>query len=93
MYPAHDGKFDNFYGRTVEMDLRATLLGWELATVDFLLEERLSAETRRLLRDNVQRRVLQPFLEMVEGRRKELYWLRVENNWNAVCLSGVTGAA
>jgi len=26
VYPAHDGKPDNFHGRTVEMDLRATLL-------------------------------------------------------------------
>ncbi len=93
VYPAHDGKLDNFYGRTVEMDLRATLLAWELASADYLLGERLAPETRGLLRANVERRVLGPFRDMVEGRRGEIYWLRVENNWNAVCLSGVTGAA
>ena len=52
-----------------------------------------SPGTRRLIRENVGRRVLQPFRDMVEGRRPEIYWLHVQNNWNAVCLAGVTGAA
>jgi Heparinase II/III-like protein len=93
VYPAHDGALSNFYGRTVEMDLRATRVAWELATADSLLGDTLLAETRRLIRDNVERRVLQPYRDMVEGRRKEIRWLRVLNNWNAVCLAGVTGAA
>lgn len=93
VYPAHDGKLDNFYGRTVEMDLRATALAWELATADWLLGERLPAATRQLIRENVQRRVLTPFRDMAEGRRKEIYWLRATHNWNAVCLAGVAGAA
>jgi hypothetical protein len=92
-YPAHDRKLDNFYGRTVEMDLRATALAWELATADYLLGDKLSPETRRLIRDNVKRRVLQPFRDMVQGRRPEIYWMRATHNWNAVCLAGVTGAA
>ena len=78
---------------SVNMDLRATALGWELATADFLLGNKLPPGTRQLIRDNVRRRVLQPFRDMVEGRRKEINWLRIENNWNAVCLAGVTGAA
>ena len=75
------------------MDLRATALGWELATVDFLLGNKLPPGTRQLIRENVRRRVLQPFRDMVEGRRKEINWLRIKNNWNSVCLAGVTGAA
>ena len=92
-YPAHDRKLDNFYGRTVEMDLRVSALAWELATADYLLGDKLSPETRGLFRDNVQRRVLQPFRDMVQGRRPEICWLRATHNWNAVCLAGVTGAA
>jgi hypothetical protein len=92
-YPAHDGSLDVFYGRTVEMDLRATSVARELATVDYLLGDKLPPATRRLLRGNVERRVLQPFHGMVEGRRKEVHWLRVQNNWNAVCLAGTVGAA
>jgi len=93
VYPAHDGRLNNFYGRTVEMDLRATAVARELATADFLLGDKLPAETRRLIRENVQRRVLQPYRDMVEGRRDEIYWLRATHNWNAVCLAGTTGAA
>ena len=92
-YPAHDGKLDVFYGRTIETDLRATALARELATVNYLLGDKLAPATRRLLRDNVERRVLQPFRDSVEGRRKEIHWLRVQNNWNAVCLAGTVGAA
>ena len=93
VYPAHDGKLDSFYGRTTNVDLRATAVAWELATADYLLGGKLPADTRRLLRENVNRRVLQPFRDMVEGHREELGWLRATHNWNAVCLAGVTGAA
>ena len=92
-YPAHDRKLDNFYGRTMEIDLRASAVAWELATADYLLGDKLSPATRRLIRDNVQRRVLQPFRDMVQGQHQEIYWLRATHNWNAVCLAGVTGAA
>lgn len=95
VYPAHDSKLDNFYGRTVSLDLRSTALAWELATLDYLLADKLPAPTRKLLRDNVRRRVLQPYRDVMEGRRPEtqIHWLNVKNNWNAVCLAGVTGAA
>jgi hypothetical protein len=93
VYPAHDGRLNNFYGRVVEMDLRATAVARELATVDFLLGDKLPAETRRMIRENVQRRVLEPYRNMVEGRRDEIQWLRATHNWNAVCLAGTTGAA
>jgi hypothetical protein len=93
VYPAHDRKLDNFQGRTMELDLRATAVGWDLATVDHLLADRLPAPTRHAIRGNVRRRVLQPYREMVEGKRPEIHWLHATHNWNAVCLAGVTGAA
>ncbi|HWI59303.1 MAG TPA: hypothetical protein VNZ22_18895, partial [Bacillota bacterium] len=93
MLPAHDRKLDNFQGRAKEMDLRATAVAWDLATCDFLLGDNLSPATRQLIREQVRGRVLQPFREMVEGRRKEVFWLRATHNWNAVCLAGITGAA
>ena len=92
-YPAHDGNLDVFEGRAMNPDLRATTLAFDLATADYLLADKLPSETRRLIRENVRRRVLHPFRDMVEGRLPELFWLRVTNNWNAVCLAGTTGAA
>ncbi len=93
VYPAHDGELKNFRGEVVDIDLWAAHTGWDLATVEALLGERLSPETRRQLRENVRRRVLEPYRDMVEGRRPENFWLRARHNWNAVCLAGVTGAA
>jgi hypothetical protein len=91
--PAHDRKLDNFNGRAKEMDLRATTIAWELATADYLLGDKLPPATRRLIRDQVKGRVLQPFRDMIEGRCPQIYWLRATHNWNAVCLAGITGAA
>ncbi|MDW8310888.1 MAG: heparinase II/III family protein, partial [Verrucomicrobiales bacterium] len=93
LFPAHDGDLKNFRGEIVDIDLWVAHTAWDLATVDALLGERLPPETRRLLRDNVQRRVFGPYRDMVEGRRPENFWLRITHNWNAVCLAGVTGAA
>ena len=93
VYPAHDRRLDNFYGRTMEMELRATSVAWQLATADHLLGDQLPKESRNLIRQEVRRRVLGPFRDMVEGRRAEIRWMRSHANWNPVCLAGIIGAA
>ena len=90
---AHDRSLANFRGESVDIDLLSSALAWELATVDYLLGDRLAPETRDLLRANVRSRVLDPYLDMVAGRRVPNWWMGTTNNWNAVCLAGVTGAA
>jgi len=57
------------------------------------LGDKLSIATRQLVADNLDRRIFTPFRDMVEGRRKAIFWLGATHNWNAVCLGGVTGAA
>ncbi len=91
--PAHDRGLHNFRGETTDIDLASSALAWELATARALLGDRLSPEVRKLIEQNVHRRVLGPFVEMVSGKRKENWWLGCTNNWNAVCLAGLTGAA
>jgi hypothetical protein len=91
--PAHDGSLANFEGKTVDIDLASSALGWNLATCDYLLGDRLSPATRTLIRANVRRRVLDPYLAMVRAERSPNWWMLTTNNWNAVCLAGVTGAA
>ena len=90
--PAHDGALDMFYGRAVAIDLAVAMLGWDLATADSLLGEKLSADTRALIRSELERRVFAPYHRMVAGEQGQ-YWLLFDHNWNAVCLAGVTGAA
>jgi len=91
--PAHDAGLNDFYGRAVTIDLGSSALAWQLATADYVLGERLDPEVRALLRQNVRRRVLDPYLAMVRGERERMWWMGTTNNWNAVCLAGVTGAA
>lgn len=91
--PAHDRSLANFNRERVDIDLFSSEYGWQLATTNWLLGERLSPETRALIRENVDERVLEPFRAMYSGEREPNGWLRVDSNWNAVCLAGVTGAA
>jgi hypothetical protein len=91
--PAHDGKLQNFNGKTVDIELDSSYLGAEMATVDYLLGDRLSPGTRKLIHDNLQRRIFTPFQDAANGSRPEFWWMRGSNNWNAVCYDGVVGAA
>ena len=91
--PAHDSKLTNFKGETIDIDLASSAMAWNLATCDWLLGDRLGAETRKLIRDNVMRRVLDPYRAMASDERPMNWWMKTTNNWNAVCLAGVTGAA
>jgi hypothetical protein len=91
--PAHDRSLTNFHGKSIDIDLGSSALAWSLATADYLLADKLGAEIRRLLRDNLDRRIFQPFREMVSGKREKNWWMTGTNNWNAVCLASVTGSA
>ena len=89
--PAHDAKLTNFHGESVDIDLASSALGWNLATTEWLLGEALSASVRQLLQERVAHFILEPYHDMICGRRPPNHWLTVKNNWNAVCLAGVTG--
>ena len=91
--PAHDRQLTNFHGKIVDIDLGSSALAWSLATADYLLADKLSPETRLMIRNNLDRRIFQPYRDMVSGERKKNWWMTGTNNWNAVCLAGVTGSA
>ena len=91
--PAHDRSLSNFKGTSVDIDLGSAGLAWEIATAQYLLGEKLSVKTRALIGENLRRRILDPYLAMVGGKRKANWWMSTTNNWNAVCLACVTGTA
>ena len=92
--PAHDGRLQNFYGKTVDIELGSSALAADLATADYLLGDRLSPETRHLIHENLERRIFAPFQAAANGKRPEFHWMRMmSNNWDAVCYDGVTAAA
>jgi hypothetical protein len=67
--PAHDGKLTNYRGESVDIDLGSSALAWSLATADYLLADKLKPDTRRLLHDNLERRIFQPYRDMAAGKR------------------------
>ncbi|NQT00549.1 MAG: heparinase II/III family protein [Planctomycetes bacterium] len=91
--PAHDSKLTNFNGTSTDIDLGSSTLAWSLATADYLLADKLSPGIRRLIHNNLDRRIFEPYRDMVMGKRNKNWWITGTNNWNAVCLAGVTGAA
>jgi len=91
--PAHDRNLANFKGKSTDIDLGSSALGWSLATADYLLADKISPKTRRLIRDNLNRRIFEPYRDMVRGKRNKNWWMTGTNNWNAVCLANVTGSA
>ncbi len=90
--PAHDVELKNFNGKAKDIDLASSDLAAALAVTDSILGSRLSPSVRALIRSNVDSRVLSPFKEMLSGARKPNWWVKGDNNWNAVCLCNVAAA-
>lgn len=75
------------------IDLGAAMTALQLAETDALVGARLDPALGKRIRDEVDRRCLTPFLT-----RHDAWWLyntaeRTVNNWTAVCVGGVVGAA
>jgi hypothetical protein len=90
-WPAHAKGLDLPDKPTV--DLAAAMTALDLAEIDYLLGDRLDPALRARIRHEVDRRCIRPFLE-----RHDHWWLhatprRPINNWTAVCVAGVVGAA
>ncbi len=95
VHPAHDLKLLSFNGIQHRIDLDAAHFGFELAQTDYLLGDKLSAETRALIRKKVRERIFDVFYEYVYKKDNyDNWWLEgMTNNWAAVCYCGVLGAS
>ena len=91
--PAHDRSLANFKGQTQEVDLAVAAISWNLATAYYWLGDKLSPEIRQLIRDELQRRTIDSMESYVKTGKPRMWWATGTNNWNAVCLAGVTGTA
>lgn len=93
LLPAHDRDEMVFNGQREAIDLGSALVSWRLATVRRLLLPDLPPALADALRKNIERRTLNLFRAAVTDRQVDVWWLRMRNNWNAVCLTGVMGTA
>ena len=95
--PAHDGSLDNFHRKKYFVDLEASAFSADLAEALYLLGDRLDPAVRRQVMAALEERIFNPIRHSL-ATGKGTYWLGsksapVQNNWNAVCLAGVVGAA
>lgn len=90
--PAHDRKLLSHSGKAHEVDLHAATSASDLALALHLLGDKLDPTTVRQVREALEARIFAPVRKSL-ATGKGHHWLKVESNWNAVCLAGVTTAA
>lgn len=95
--PAHDWGLENFHRRKCTIDLRSSEFGADLAQAIYLLGDKIDPDVCKQVVSAIEARLFAPFRQnLITG--KGHHWLGsktqpVQNNWNAVCLAGVAGAA
>lgn len=90
--PAHDRSLQNYNGTDYYVDLVVATAGNSLAQCVYMLGDKLSMETRARVQCAFREKVFRPIRRCLE-ETKPFYWFTVTNNWNSVCLAGVTSAA
>lgn len=93
VYPAHDGKLDNFHGRFVTVDLKSARDAHTFALCLHLLGDKISEPLAARTRQRIHELVLAPYARAVLKNEKSCNWKTNEHNWNSVCHAGVVGAA
>ena len=72
------------------IDLTASETGHTLAQMYALLQDELSEETKELIKTEVSRRILIPFMK---AKAPAYCWEDATNNWNAVCCGNIGSTA
>ncbi|MBP9911943.1 MAG: heparinase II/III family protein [Opitutaceae bacterium] len=93
IHPGNDLKRLNYDLKTVEPDLGVVHFAENFALTDFILGDRLPADTRALIREEINRRVLAPTRHRIETGRDLNWWIRVKHNWKSVLLSCIAQTA
>jgi hypothetical protein len=92
--PAHDHVGEIYDGKKIYIDLVSSHLSCELAIADYWLGDKFSPETKKLIRENIERRTFKPYEDTIKsGDLKRHWWINGNNNWNAVCNCNVVCTA
>lgn len=91
--PAHDKGLLNYRGEKTDVDLGVAMRGYTLATMGWWLDEKLPADFTKKLKNELHRRVVEPYLKRIAGDNSLCPWIGYNNNWVSVCHAGIVGAA
>ncbi|KAA1008227.1 hypothetical protein FVF58_23110 [Paraburkholderia panacisoli] len=95
--PADDPDLANLHGH-YSVDLNACETAHDAAWALRLMSPRLDPAVRTRLINALNERIFNPLRDTIERRRQGAplgphWWIEGKSNWNAVCVSGVVGAA
>lgn len=90
--PAHDRGLKNYNGTDYDVDLVVATAGNGIAQCVSMLDDRLSPEVKARVQCALREKIFRPIYRCLE-EKKPMGWFTVTNNWNSVCLAGVSGAA
>ncbi|MDF7823622.1 heparinase II/III family protein [Pontiellaceae bacterium B12227] len=94
LHPNHDPGNAVLEGKRVAIDLGARKFGSVIMLSDVLLEDKLPAELRKAMRDQIQWRMIDSYLKSCRGEdKKGNSWIWGTSNWNAVCTGGTLFSA
>src|SRR6188768_3534939 len=89
----HDRELRNYNDTAPEIELTNSRVAYSWAQLAWILEPRLRPELVTQIRRAVRHRVVDLISATIAGQRTPDWWFAIDNNWNAVCLANVTGAA
>jgi len=89
---AHDWYLDNFKGK-YGVDLHAASVANQFGQTLHLLGHKVNPKVKKLAIQNLEKRIFNPVIKSLANPGGQQFWLNITNNWNAVCVSGVTAAA
>lgn len=92
-FPLHEKARAFHERRDIFTDLASVHYAGILVSTLHILGDRLSPETRTLIRNEVETRIFQPFEERIRSGQDLFWWIIVPHNWNSVCLAGILGCA
>lgn len=90
--PAHDRSLQNYNGTDYYVDLVVATAGNGIVQCVTMLDDRLSPEVKARVLCAFREKMFRPVYRCLE-ETKPFWWFTITNNWNSVCLAGVTGAA
>ena len=89
LHPNHDDKNNGVLeGRRVSIDLGARKFGSVLALANYLLEDKLQQQLKEEINRQLQKRIIDSYLQSTKYLDENNKWIKSTSNWNSVCTSG-----
>jgi hypothetical protein len=88
-FPGHPESKEFYEGKGIFTDLSSVHYAADLVAADYFLGDRLKSETRKMIRDELDRRIFQPFEQRIKSGQDVYWWVTCDHNWNSVCLAEI----